>query len=376
MYKFLTLIIVCSGFGSCELYRTLHYGGLPRQNDYKHFPQRIVENQKPTFYFTQPNQDYNLGKTIGLTNRDLNSTNISLDSFVNIHNTISFVIIRNDTILYERYTTGYKESSIVSTFSMVKPIVSTLIGIAIDEGKIKSKEDFIVDYLPEYRNKIGWDKITIENLLHHTSGIKFTDNKFNPLSDNAEFYWGNNNRKEMLKLSLECPPNTKFKYSSANTQLLGIIIEKITGGTVSHYLSEKLWKPLGMETTASWSLDRKDSKAIEKVFCCLQAKTIDFAKFGRLYLNKGNWNGKQIVSKEWVNYSTHPDPRGNNKHFFNNNWGIGPLKYESYYAVGLYGQHLYMYPEKNIIIARFGNTETSYHPGYWQSIFLQLIDQL
>lgn len=132
----------------------------------------------------------------------------------------------------------------------------------------------------------------------------------------------------------------------------------------------------GMEAAASWSLDGKDEKTIEKAFCCLQARTIDFSKFGRLYLNNGNWEGKQIVPKKWVDYSTHPDPSGNNKHFYNNNWGLGPLKYSSYYAIGLYGQFLYMYPEKNILIVRFGNTDTAYHPNYWKEVFLQLIDQL
>ena len=115
---------------------------------------------------------------------------------------------------------------------------------------------------------------------------------------------------------------------------------------------------------------------MEKAFCCLQARTVDFAKFGRLYLNKGNWEGNQIVSKEWVEQSTHSDPSNNNRHYYNNNWGIGPLKYNSFYAVGLYGQYLYLYPEKNIQIIRFGDSSLSYNPNYWQDIFIQIIDQL
>ncbi|MFZ1787991.1 MAG: serine hydrolase [Saprospiraceae bacterium] len=368
--------MVLFSFSSCDVYNSLRYGGKPTQHDYKHFPQRKIQNEAPTFYFKQPGKVYNLGNTIGLTNRDLNSTNVTLDSFVNIHKTISFLIIRNDTILYERYRNKYSDTSLVSSFSMVKPIVSTLIGIAIDEGKIKSMNDFIVDYLPEFKDNSGWEKITIKHLLHHTSGIKFSDGKFNPVSDNAEFYWGNNLRLEMLDLKLEFPPDSIFHYSSENTLLLAFIIEKVTGGSISKYLEEKIWMPLGMEAPASWSLDRKDNKAMEKAFCCLQARTIDFAKFGRLYLNNGNWNGKQIVSKEWVAYSTHSDPGGNNKHFFNNNWGIGPLKYGSFFAVGLFGQYLYMYPEKNIMIIRFGEAEASYHPNYWNNTFIQLIDQL
>lgn len=373
-YTFLFLLSLC--LSSCDVYYSLRYGAIPTQHDYKQFPQRTIRNETPSFYFKETKSDYKLGNSIGLTNRDLNSTNVPLDDFVNLHKTISFLIIRNDTVLYEKYSGKYSDTSFVSSFSMVKPIVSTLIGIAIDERKIKSINDFIIDYLPEFKKKSGWEKITIKHLLHHTSGIKFSDGKFNLVSDNAEFYWGHNLRLKMLDLSIECPPDTRFRYSSENTLLLAYIIEKVTGSSISKYLEEKIWKPLGMEAPASWSLDRGDHKAMEKAFCCLQARTIDFAKFGRLYLNNGNWNGKQIVSKEWVQYSTHSDPSGNNKHFYNNNWGIGPLKYGSFYAIGLFGQYLYIYPEKNILIVRFGDAEAAYHPNYWNNIFIQIIDQL
>lgn len=376
LFKYFFLVVLFSTLSSCDVLRSLRYGGIPSQSDYKHFPQRVVNNEGPVYNFYKSNKEYQLGTKIGVINRDFNSTNVSLDSFATLHKTLTFLIIRNDTIVYERYNKGYTSNSLVSSFSMAKPFVSTLIGIAIDEGKIKSENDFIVDYLSEFKNKTGWEKITIKNLLQHTSGIRFTDRELDPASDNAAFYWGDNLRARMLNLTLECPPNTKFRYSSENTLLLGYIIEKVTGGTISKYLEDKIWKPLGMEAPASWSLDRKDDKAIEKSFCCLQARAIDFAKLGRLYLNGGNWIGNQIVSKKWIEYSTHSDPSGNNKHFYNNNWGIGPLKYGSYFAVGLFGQYLYMYPEKNIIIVRFGDTETSNHPNYWQEVFLQIIDQM
>ncbi len=285
-------LLVCYLMNSCTVYRSIRYGGLPSQNDYKHFPQREVANQGPVFQFNKTKSDYRLGATVGLTNRDFNSTNVSLETLSRMHKTISFLVIRNDTLLYEYYAAPNTDTTLVSSFSMVKPMVSTLVGIAIDEGKIGSVEDYLVDYLPEYKDRIGWDKIKIRNLLHHTSGIRFSDGKFSLTSDNAKYYWGHNLREEVLEAELEFPPDTQFKYSSINTQLLGIILERVTGCTLSKYLEEKLWKPLGMEAPASWSLDGKDENAIEKAFCCLQARTIHFAKFGRLYLNNGNWLGK------------------------------------------------------------------------------------
>ena len=373
----LKFFIIFSMFlSSCASLRPLKYGAIPTQKSYKHFPKRIVLNEGPVFNFIQPSKDYELGKKIGLLTSDFNSTNIELDSFVKLHKTISFLIIRNDTLLYENYQRDFTHNSEVSSFSVAKPIVSTLIGIAIDEGKIKSINDPITDYLPEFSDKPDFNKITIKSLLHHTSGIRFTEGKFALNSDNSQFYWGKDLRKMMLNPIIDEAPNEVFHYSSENIMLLAFILEKVTGGNISRYLEQKIWKPLGMEAPASWSLDRDDDQAIEKAFCCLQARSIDFAKFARLYLNEGNWQGQQIVSKNWVDYSTHSDPDGNNKHFYNNNWGIGPLKYGSFYAIGLYGQYLYVYPEKNIIIIRFGDKTSYLHTAYWNANFIQIIDQL
>ena len=372
----LLFVIVMLSVSSCNVYNTMRFGALPDQHDFSHFPQRKIENQPPVFNFIKSDKDYNLGKWIGLTNKSLNPSNVALDSFVKLHNTISFLIIRNDTILYEKYNGKYADTSLVSSFSMVKPMISTLIGIAVSEGRIKSIDNPITDYLTEFESKPGFDKITIKNLLQHTSGIKFTDQEFNIVSDNAEFYWGHDLRKGMTELTVKTAPNIEFHYSSANTQLLALIIERITNKSISNYLETKIWKPLGMGAPAYWSLDKDGENGMEKAFCCLQARAIDFAKFGRLYLNKGNWEGNQIVSRDWVDYSTHSDPTNNNRHYYNNNWGIGPLKYNSFYAVGLYGQYLYLYPEKNIQIIRFGDSSLSYNPNYWQDIFIQIIDQL
>lgn len=375
-YKLTIFIIAFVLLSSCSSLRPIRFGGVPTQKSHLRFPSRTVANEGPIFNFYKADKNYELGTKIGLLNTDFNATNISLDSLVNLHKTVSFMIIRNDTILYEKYNRKFTDTSKVSSFSVVKPIISTLIGVAIDEGKISSVEDRITKYLPEYKDKNGWDKIKVRHLLHHTSGIAFSDNKFDLFSDNSEFYWGTNLRDRLEEAQIEMSPEVQFKYSSINTQLLALILERITQESVSTYLQNKIWKPLGMESPAEWSLDQDDDRGIEKAFCCLQARTVDFAKFARLNLNYGNWNGKQIVSEQWIKTSTTPHPKGNNKHFYHNNWGLGPLKYGSFYAIGLYGQYLYIYPEKNIIIVRFGDNSNFLHTGYWNELFLQIIDQL
>jgi hypothetical protein len=226
--------------GSCSSLRPMRYGGIPTQKSYKHFPSRIIQNSDSVFNFIEPRKKYGFGKKIELTNKDFNSTNISLDSFVKLHKTVSFMIIRRDTILYKYYQSQFSDTTIVSSFSVVKPIVSTLIGIAIYEGKIKNVEDYIINYLPEFKGKVGWEKIKIRHLLHHTSGIAFSDNKFDLFSDNAEFYWGNNLRECILNAKIDKEPDKVFKYSSENTMLLAYILEKVTNKPVSMYLEEKI----------------------------------------------------------------------------------------------------------------------------------------
>ena len=372
----ISLLLLLTVLISCSTVSMVKHGGYPEQSDYKKFPHREIATSRANFNFCKSDDFNYLGQKVGLNDKDLNSTKVTLDEFVKLHNTISFLIIRNDSILYEYYDPKYKDTTLVSSFSLIKPMITSLIGIALKEGDIKSIEDNMTDYLPEYKGKIGFEKIKIKHLLHHTSGIKFSDSKYNPFSDNADYYWGNSLRKKLLEITISEPPELHFRYSSINTMLLGRIIETATNKTISKYLEEKIWKPMHMEGPGYWSLDRADDQGIEKVFCCFQARVKDFARLGRLHLHYGNWFGQQLVPEEWLKYSLTPDPSGNNKLFFNNNWGIGPLKYGSFYAVGLYGQLLYIYPEKNIIILRFGDKDLNYHPNYWTNSMLQIVDQI
>jgi len=214
LLKYLTILLI---FNCCNTIENTRYGGLPTQRSYKHFTNRKIDNQSSVFNFKDAEKDYNLGGSIVLTNKALNATNVTLDSFVNLHKTIAFLIIRNDTILYEKYIRNYTDTSLISSFSLVKPMISTLIGIAIAEGKIDNINSPISNYLDEYKGNAGFEEITIKNLLQHNSGIQFTDEKFSLTSDNVQFYWGNNLREKLSKLTLETAPNKKFHYSSANT---------------------------------------------------------------------------------------------------------------------------------------------------------------
>jgi CubicO group peptidase (beta-lactamase class C family) len=328
------------------------------------------------FYFKKSVEIPDEINQIRVENKSLNSTGVSLNQFVKLHKTISFAIIRNDSLLYEYYDNKYSASTNVSSFSIAKSYITMLIGIAIDEGLIKSVNDPITDYISEWKYKAGYNLITIKDLLRHTSGLKFTENIFNPESDQLQFYYGTNLRKSILSSTIKEPPGQHFDYQSENPSLLALIIERVTGSTVSNYLQQKIWTQIGTEAPALWSTDRIDSAAIEKAFCCLNARTLDFAKFARLLLNKGYWNGNQIIPRHWIEESITSTTANGGKISYGYNLGIGPAAYNSFYPVGLYGQLLYIYPKKNLIIVRFGNADLNYNPNYWKDIMNQLIDQL
>lgn len=186
-----------------------------------------------------------------------------------------------------------------------------------------------------------------------TSALKFNESYINPFGHAASFYYGRNLKREVFKLKLKGLPGTTFEYVSGNTQLLGLILERaLKNKTVTQYFQEKLWTPLEMEYDGSWSIDKKKA-GTEKTFCCINARARDFAKIGRLYLNKGKWNGKQIVSEKWVEESTKVDTSDGSVSYYQYQWWL-PSANGDFMAEGILGQYIYVNPAKNTVIVRMG----------------------
>lgn len=341
---------------SCQLGRYVFYN-FADIKDHKKFQSRPLSAANSPFNFQVTNN--------GKFPKELN--NIPFDKYLEDNKTVAFLIIKNDTIQYEKYFEGYDRESIVPSFSMAKSVTSILIGCAIDERLIKSVDEPIINYIPEL-SKNGFNKVTIKHLLQMTSGIKFNESYVNPFGDAASFYYGLNLRKEIEKMKLKTEPGKQFEYVSGNTQLLGLVLERsLKNKTITQYLQEKIWTPLEMEYDASWSIDRKNN-GLEKTFCCLNARARDFAKIGRLYKNKGNWNGKQIVSQKWVEESTKLDTSEGSAKFYQYQWWL-PTPNEDFMAEGILGQFLYVNPKKDLIIVRLGMKEGK---AYWWTIFTSL----
>lgn len=349
-------IIASTSFSSCQLGRYVVYNFADIQ-DHKKFHSRPLAADTLPFMFQTAEK--------GKFPKELD--NIPFDKYLEDNKTVAFLIIKNDTIQYEKYFKGYDKESIVPSFSMAKSVTSILIGCAIDQGLIKSVDEPVTNYIPEIAKK-GFDKVTIKHLLQMTSGIKFNESYVNPFGDAASFYYGLNLRKEVKKMKLKTEPGKKFEYVSGNTQLLGLVLERsLKDQTITSYLQEKIWTPLEMEFDASWSIDRKKN-GLEKTFCCLNARARDFAKIGRLYKNKGNWNGKQIVSEKWVEESTKSDTSDGSANFYQYQWWL-PTPGEDFMAQGILGQFIYVNPKNDLIIVRLGKDEGK---ADWWKIFTSL----
>lgn len=349
-FTLLEILFTSGLLSSCKLSRFVVYN-FADIKDYKIFPKRELVSPDSTFYFsTTATGKYPKAISIS-TEKD----SVTLDWILKKNKTVAFLIIKNDTIQYENYFHGYDEESIVPSFSMAKSVTSILVGCAIDEGLIKSVEEPITNYIPELK-KNGLEKVKIKHLLQMTSGIRFNESYINPFGDAASFYYGTNLRKEVFRMKPETDPGTRFYYSSGDTQVLGLVLERaLKDKTITEYFQEKLWTPLGMEYDASWSLDRKQN-GLEKTFCCINARARDFAKIGRLYLNNGNWNGKQIVSEAWVKTSTMIDTTEGSAKNYRYQWWL-PSSEGDFMAEGILGQFIYVNPNDKTIIVRLGKKE-------------------
>lgn len=360
LFSILIVIILALVLSSCKLTRFVVYN-FANITDYKIFPSRPLKSSETKFRFHSTEKGrYPKELTMG-------RNSIPFDKVLEDNKTVAFLIIKNDTIQYERYFNGYNQESIIASFSMAKSITSILVGCAIDDGLIKSVEEPVTNYLPELK-KNGFGKVTIKHLLQMTSGLDFNESYYNPFGEAASFYYGTNLKHEVSKLKLKASPGTQFEYVSGNTQLLGQVLESaLQGKSITQYFQEKLWTPLEMEYDGSWSLDR-EKEGTEKTFCCINARARDFAKIGRLYLNKGKWNGRQIVSEKWVSESTTIDTTNGGVNEYKYQWWL-PTTTGDFMAEGILGQYIYVNPSKKLIIVRMGKDNGAVN---WQDLFVLL----
>jgi CubicO group peptidase (beta-lactamase class C family) len=293
------------------------------------------------------------------------------DAFLEENQTQAFIVIQDGKVLYEEYYNDTQRDSIVTSFSMAKSVASALIGIAIDQGYIHSVDDPITDYLPELAARDSrFENITIRHLLLMSSGLEFEEFRFPGLNsdDPLTTYHPDQRQLALENTKIIDPPGEYFRYNKYHPQLLGMILERSTATSVTQYLQRTIWDPTGMEFGGSWSVDSKDSD-FEKMETGVNARAIDFAKFGQLFLNGGTWNGEQVISNAWVVESTQPYLPADYAEYYPEWfselpgqgyytymwWGaaIEPGTYD-FAAEGDKGQFIYVSPRKALVIVRHG----------------------
>jgi len=274
---------------------------------------------------------------------------------LNDYQTAAFLIVKDGKVMSENYYEGYDNRSKTNSFSMAKTVTTLLVGIAINEGHITSFDQSITDFLPEFTNDPIGKQATLANLSLMNSGYEWDENYYSPFSPTVELYHGPDVENFLLNRLFSATPGTFWEYSSASTQLLGTALLRAlkkagAAQSLSEYLSKKIWQPMQMNDDALW---HTDAKGMELAYCCLNTNARNYAKLGLLMLNKGQWNGQQIVPAGFIEKMISPDAQ---PHYGYSTW----LSYDhdpAYYSFnGHLGQYIIVVPQHNAIIVRLGET--------------------
>ena len=273
------------------------------------------------------------------------------------YETRSLVVFKGDSLIFEEYWGDHTATTVSNSFSAAKTVVSLLIGIAVEEGYIKSIDDPVSKYLPEFSGK-GREKITLRHLLMMASGLNWEESASDPLSENAESYygsdlWGLINRQQVVR-----KPGELFLYQSGNSQILAFVLERATGKDLTRYADEKLWQPMGAESDAFWSLDKEGGD--EKAFCCLYSTSRDFGRIGKLIAHGGKWGDKQLIPEDYYKELISNPDMATEEDVPNTRYGLHIWTYPGgedpvYYCRGIHGQYIISIPAQDLVIVRTGN---------------------
>jgi len=266
------------------------------------------------------------------------------------------LIIHNGEIQFEKYLLGNDEHTRWMSMSVVKSMTATLIGAAIQDGSIASIDDPIVNYLPRFKGT-AYDGVTVKNVLQMTSGVSWNETYTDPESDRREMLEAQIGQQPgaildlMGSLPRAAEPGALWNYSTGETHVAGALVHAAVGMPVADYLSEKIWSKAGMEADATWWLESPDG--LEVGGSGLSATLRDYARFGMFLLNDGVIDGQRVLPEGWVDEASKPKIVDGKKVDYG--YMLWPLHGNSYAAIGIFGQFVFVDPDKNLVVAMWGS---------------------
>lgn len=270
---------------------------------------------------------------------------LTVNDYIERQRVAGLLVLKDGVIRYERYALGNTAASRWVSFSVAKSVVSMLFGAAVADGYIASVDEPVTDYLPRLKAS-AYEKTTIRNLLQMASGVAWNEDYADPRSDVATASWETLPLYEFLRHKPRAaPPGEKFNYNTAETNLAGTLLRAAIGNNLSTYLSEKIWKPFGMEADAFWQLTEPGGG--EFGGCCISATLRDYGRLGLFALNGGVLaDGTAVLPAGWMAESTKPSSGFDGYGYF---WWL----YDGgvFEASGIFGQGIYVDPQRRLVIA-------------------------
>ena len=302
-------------------------------------------------------------------------THEELDQFLTETETTVFLVVKDGVLVHEWYADGVDPNALHTYFSVSKSILSTAIGMAVQDGSIGSLEDPITDYVPELVERDPrFSDITLRHLITMTSGLKYVEDS-SPFGDAINTYHATDLCRSAIRNTVIVEePGKNYLYNNYNPLLLGMALERATGMTVSEYISETWWAPMGAEADASWSMDSFYNR-FEKMESGFNARPIDFARFGLMFANGGAVNGEQVIPQAWVEEATTATSSSvGQMHDLEQSYGHFWWKYPEnrFAAQGNLGQYMFVSPDEGEVIVRLGRDQTL----VWPQLMLDLLESL
>jgi len=317
-------------------------------DDAGNFSQRKIATAQPLAW----------DKDTAFNKEPLNST---MQSYLQQYKSAAFLVAKNGKLFHETYFSPYTENSKTNSFSMAKTVTTMQVGLAVQQGLIPGFDAPITQFLPEYANNARGAKATISQLSAMKAGHDWTENYKLPFNVTTDLYYGKDAEKLVLNQGFEREPGTEYEYSSGSTQLLGVILKRAIqkknpqsnqSSNISEHLSQSLWQPLGMEQDAIYTLDRPSIEGgMERTYCCIFATARDYAKLGQLLLQDGQWGGKQLLDKAFVERMRKPDLQ---PYYGHSLWMDWAYKHPFYSLQGHQGQYVIVVPSLQLVVVRVG----------------------